>query len=377
MLKTALLSTAGCLIASSILLCSAGAQSALRPASLPAIAFGPEHFVEFPGGPAVAKIRHFTWDPQQGPATVVVVSGDREQNNRVTNAVIVLNGTRLFAEEDFQQATLRKDVDLLPENTLSVELEGAPGRHLGIVIGREDPSAAGNDTLTPIASLPTSVDWRTKGAVTPVKDQGQCSASWAFGVTGAVEGDWFINHDVLTSLSEQQLIDCSVPDGTDGCEGDAHLPADGSDALTWLKAVSANKGGSYSETRYPYSASGPHKCKTIAGAPNATIHGYKSVTSGSESALETAVAAQPVLAMIDASHASFQVYSSGVYSQSGCSTTKVDHAVLIVGYGTEDNKAYWIVKNSWGTAWGEKGYILMSRDKNNQCGIATDAYYPD
>jgi len=139
--------------------------------------------------------------------------------------------------------------------------------------------------------------------------------------------------------------------------------------------VISNKGID-SEVSYPYTATGPNTCEFNRANVAATITSYQDVQSGSESALQSAVAQQPTSVAIDASHSSFQFYSSGVYNEPACSSTMLDHGVLAVGYGTDSGAAYWLVKNSWAATWGDKGYIKMSRNKNNQCGIATAASYP-
>jgi cathepsin L len=143
-----------------------------------------------------------------------------------------------------------------------------------------------------------------------------------------------------------------------------------------FKYVIANKGID-TEASYPYTASGPNSCRFNPANVGDTISSYHDVTRGSESALQTAVTQQPISVAIDAGHNSFQLYKSGVYYESACSTTQLDHGVLAVGYGTAANgDAYWVVKNSWGASWGMSGYIQMAKGRNNNCGIATSASYP-
>jgi len=130
------------------------------------------------------------------------------------------------------------------------------------------------------------------------------------------------------------------------------------------------------ETSYPYEAS-DNSCRFKAADVGATDTGFTDITSKDESALQQAVATVgPISVAIDASHASFQLYKSGVYNELFCSQTRLDHGVLAVGYGTDSGKDYWLVKNSWSATWGDQGYIKMTRNKRNQCGIATAASYP-
>jgi len=212
------------------------------------------------------------------------------------------------------------------------------------------------------------VDWRTKGAVTGVKDQGQCGSCWAFSSTGSIEGAHFLKTGSLVSLSEQDLMDCSVSLGNQGCNG-------GEMDLAFRYVISNN--GIDTEASYPYETSGPNRCQFKPADVGATITSYKDVARGNEADLLNAVDKQPVSVAIDAAHSSFQMYHSGVYYEPQCSTTKLDHGVLVVGYGTDTTgAAYWIVKNSWGSSWGISGYLLMSRNRNNNCGIATAASYP-
>jgi len=218
----------------------------------------------------------------------------------------------------------------------------------------------------PAIPLAATVDWRTSGAVTGIKDQGQCGSCWSFSSTGAIEGIYKLKTGKLVSLSEQNLMDCSTSYGNQGCNGGLMTSA--------FKYVQANKGVD-TESYYPYTAKAG-TCHFSTANIGATIAGYKTVTAGSESALLTAINTQPVSVAIDASHNSFQLYKSGTYYEPACSSSRLDHGVLAIGYGSDSTGDYFLVKNSWGTSWGIAGYIQMARGRNNNCGIATQAAYP-
>ena len=216
--------------------------------------------------------------------------------------------------------------------------------------------------------LPDTVDWRIQGYVSEVKNQETCGSCWSFSATGSLEGQHFRKTGNLISLSEQNLIDCSNTYGNRGCEGGMM-----DYAFAYIKA----NGGIDTEAAYPYLAKDDSSCSYDSTESGATLRDWVDISSGDEAALQVAVATQgPISVAIDASHTSFQFYSKGVYSEPDCSPIKLDHGVLVVGYGVEDGKKYWLVKNSWGLSWGAGGYIKMTRGDNNQCGISTVASYP-
>jgi cathepsin L len=218
-----------------------------------------------------------------------------------------------------------------------------------------------------MAPLADTVNWANSGAVTGIKNQGQCGSCWSFSTTGSVEGIHKIRRGSLISLSEQNLMDCSASYGNQGCNGGLMNNA--------FKYIQANKGVD-TESYYPYQGK-VGTCHFTTANIGATITGYKNVAAGSESGLQTAVHDQPVSVAIDASHNSFQLYKSGIYYEPACSATKLDHGVLAVGYGVDTaNNQYWVVKNSWGTSWGQAGYIWMAKNRSNNCGIATQASFP-
>jgi len=212
----------------------------------------------------------------------------------------------------------------------------------------------------------TTVDWTAKGAVTRVKDQGQCGSCWAFSTVGALEGLNAIKTGILTEFSEQQLVDCASSYGNHGCNGGLMSRA--------FSYVIDN--GLTTESNYPYTG----KAGTcIVNEQSLKINGCRNVYS-TEYDLSLKILSQPISVSIEADSRSFQLYKSGVYDDPQCGT-ELDHGVLAVGIGNMNGKDYYKVKNSWTSDWGDQGYIYLFRNSSSlshsgQCGIAKDASYP-
>jgi cathepsin L len=209
------------------------------------------------------------------------------------------------------------------------------------------------------SNLQDTVNWVTKGAVTPVKNQGQCGSCWAFSSTGAIEGSMFLSTGTLGSYSEQQLVDCSKMNS--GCNGGLM-----DYAFQYVETAPL-----MTESAYPYTAR-QGSCQYVSSQGKGKVKSFKDVsrdTSGQQ--LMAAVAKGPVSVAIEADQYAFQGYNGGIIT-SGCGT-RLDHGVLAVGYGTDAGQEYFLVKNSWGASWGDSGYVKMAPD---QCGVTMQPSYP-
>jgi Papain family cysteine protease/Cathepsin propeptide inhibitor domain (I29) len=222
------------------------------------------------------------------------------------------------------------------------------------------------------STLPTTISWVStnnpygRSILTGIRDQGQCGSCWSFAAVAATEGVCDQVLGGLSSLSEQELVDCSLPEGNQGCNGG--FADDAFSYIIYHKGLS-------SRSTYPYKASEQTHCGESCSTRYCGIHGYVDIPKQSLSGLLTASSQQAVAVAIDANHQSFQHYKSGIYSEPAC-TTVLDHAVTVVGYGP----GYWLIRNSWGTTWGEAGYMQMYRSTatsgSGMCGIAMEASYP-
>jgi len=310
---------------------------------------------------------------------VAVIAVPTEKEYRAAFLKFIKENNKVYAQNEFAAkfATFKSNMDFVEAWNANADnhrvginkfADLSIAEFSAIYLGTHYTANGTNYAYVPsTGAAPTEVDWRTKGAVTAIKDQGQCGSCWAFSTVGSTEGAHFFANGTLVSLSEQNLVDCSDSYGNEGCDGGLMTQA--------FEYIIANKGID-TEASYPYKAV-DGTCVFSAANVGATVKSYVNVKAGSEADLVAKIVEGPTSVAIDASHSSFQLYTSGIYYEAACSATALDHGVLAVGYGGTGAKGeYYIVKNSWGTSWGNKGYIEMSRNRDNNCGIATMASLP-
>lgn len=231
--------------------------------------------------------------------------------------------------------------------------------------GYENVQKPKSFTILDTTNLPSSVNWTAAGAVTSIKNQGECGSCWSFSTCGSMEGLNAILNNQLISLSEQQIMDCSYEYGNFGC--------DGGDMTRALEYTAAK--GLESLSDYPYTAKNSIFCKYNKSEVVFQNTGHTNVPPKNVTQLMAAVVQQPISVAVQADQAAWQHYQSGIVT-SNCGQM-LDHGVLVVGYGTsEEGVDFWNVKNSWGQTWGMEGYILIERGDSDLCGILDQPTYP-
>lgn len=294
----------------------------------------------------------------------------------------MFNKTYSGVDDEYRRQIWEKNMDLIETHNEKADLGKSTfwlkvNRFADMTTDEVYSTLIGFDVMVNISSslkyqrfygdLPDHVDWRTKNYVTGVKFQGECGACYAFATTGALEGQHARKFGKLVSLSEQNIIDCTRSYGNKGCHG--------GDMDKSFQYVIDNSGIDTEES-YPYVAQ-VQECKFKKNSIGSSCSSYHDIPKGNELDLQEAVAKEgPVAVGVDAKSTYFRFYSHGVFDYPECKSSTLNHGMLVVGYGSKDKVDYWLVKNSWGRQWGKDGYAEMSRNKNNQCGIASMASYP-
>ncbi len=290
-------------------------------------------------------------------------------NDKYISEVNSMNLTYTLGHNAFSGYSSEEFATLMGFNSDRVKSTGLRG----LVQGESD-----------LTALPTSIDWRSKGVVNPIQDQGQCGSCWAFSTIQAVESASAIKYGTLPKLSEQELVDCDnlSNGGRDhGCNGGLM-----DNAFNWI----GKNNGVCSESAYPYTSgvtktSGTCTMSKCTNVAHTDVTNHVDIQTNSDNAMMTALAQQPVSVAIEADQRAFQLYSSGVFT-SACGTN-LDHGVGLVGYGTMSGTDYYILRNSWGTSWGVGGYMYLGRGNDpatgkpynggaGQCGVLGEGSYP-
>ncbi len=309
------------------------------------------------------------------------------------NAELLTNGSSFQVGFNIMAALSPEEHASLTGNFVELDSTVAKAKAKSLRTPQNEPpfdrSLANSDGVGKLGQdgLPVSIDWRKIGGVTDVKSQGRCGACWAFAATGALEGLMYKNTGKLISLSEDQLLECDSHPFQKACNGGNFVYS--------LDFASTN--AITTSALYPYSYTDGHRntdpCRigpdpgifgVVRGNGDATVSDFKGVrfVPESEQELKAAVARQPIAAAISGYSRDFQTYKSGVFDSSKCGET-VDHAVLIVGYGTtlpeEGQEDFWLIKNQWGIGWGDNGYMKLKRNTGlpkGLCGILKQLNYP-
>ncbi|ESQ46043.1 hypothetical protein EUTSA_v10000210mg [Eutrema salsugineum] len=243
--------------------------------------------------------------------------------------------------------------------------------HLGVKgLGFKIPKDVNQAPILPTQNLPKEFDWRDRGAVTPVKNQGSCGSCWSFSTTGALEGAHFLATGKLVSLSEQQLLDCDHecdPEQAGSCDSGCN-----GGLMNTAFEYTLKTGGLMREEDYPYTGTDGGTCNLDKSNIVASVSNFSLVSINEDQIAANLVQNGPLAVAINAGY--MQTYIGGVSCPYICSR-RLNHGVLLVGYGSAGfaqarlkKKPYWIIKNSWGETWGENGYYKLCRGRNI-CGV--------
>jgi len=229
-----------------------------------------------------------------------------------------------------------------------------------------EPELAPEEIPNILTDVPESVDWRKEQIINPIKNQGKCGSCWAFGSVLAQEACWAKTYGILYGLSEQNLVDCCID--CLGCNG-GNTPF----AYVYIRFF---QGGHFNlESDYPYTAT-KGKCKYSKEGATTQLKGYSKCKKDEEKLKEAVANNGPYSIAIDAGPSSFHLYKSGIYDDPSCSSLILNHIVGLIGYGVDNGRDYWLLRNSWGKSWGEEGYMRLARNEKNKCGVASEAVTP-
>jgi cathepsin L len=270
----------------------------------------------------------------------------------------------LFMESDAELKKINAqegNTFVVDHNMFSTMTESEKKRMFGRLPATQKPEGVEYENNT---TLEAAVDWRSKGAVNAVQNQGSCGSCWAFSTTAAMEGNHKIKSGKLLKLAESQLVDCDTGDG--GCNGGLEW-----NAMKYLKTHPQEL-----ESDYPY-APRNRRCAYSSAKGKVKVTAINYITNKSISAMKASISTGPTCVGVNASDRRFNGYSGGILNVSNCSPNQ-DHAVTAVGFGAASGKNFFIVRNSWGRSWGESGYIRMSADVGGAgvCGVLIDATRP-
>lgn len=309
--------------------------------------------------------KNYTRDEEQRRFDIFVANKRHvERHNTKASSLSftqALNSLSDLTTEEINRSRNGFRLDLFPFKDISEDSEN-----------NNNTNKPATSTLNPLAFLsslsratPASLDWRQHGRVSPVRDQGSCGSCWAFATTGALESQIVARNKSLIHLSEQNLIDCSRAYGNHGCDGG--LPTHALRYIHWNGIESART--------YPYAAK-DNECKFKQSRSMLRTRNPIVLPHNDENYLRRALAAVgPLPVAIDASAKTFHLYKSGVYDDLNACSNPINHALLLIGYGRQQNLDYWLLKNSWSREWGDDGYMKILRNKN-ACGIASFAVLP-